>query len=263
MGSILSPWASGIAGLSTLALVCACGDPSQSEPPSESVPIRLELVEPGVCHAGEPLEGGLVVRVLQLYSDQPVAGVRVDFQVLQGHPGLAASSATSSADGVAGVELTCGPQLGTTMMLMSANDGQVQVPTLFHTLAGPPARFYRFEPPEGTPVLAGQALDVNAFLGDQFENPVSRVTVTWAIGSGGGSLAKSSNETSDPAGFVPNTWRLGPEVGTQSLVLSVPGTNISQTYAVPVSTQPLVRIPDPLRAGLNPAAVLIGLEREP
>jgi hypothetical protein len=245
MGSVLSAWASRIAGLSTLALVVACGDSSPSEPPPEAVPIRLALVEPGVCRAGEPLEGGLVVRVLELYSDQPVAGVEVDFQVLQGHPGLAMSSTTSNADGVAGVELTCAPQLGTTMILVSANGGDAQVPTLFHTLAGPPARFYRFEPPEGTPVLAGQALDLNAFLGDQFENPVSRVTVTWAIGSGGGSLARSSNETSDPAGFAPNTWYLGPEAGTQSLVLSVPGTNISQTYAVPVSAQAVVRGAEP------------------
>jgi hypothetical protein len=236
-----------------LALVGAlygCGDstPPGDEPPP--VPLKIETIPAGECSAGDPLEGGIAGRVVELDPPHnPVAGVQVDYS----GEGLMASSATSGADGVVRVGLTCPTQAGVgATVVLSLYEGRAQYAvSVDPTRPGPPARFYKFQPPVvpgGMPVRADWPLDVNAFLSDRFGNPTTDVTVDWAVGTGGGSIDRSTNRTINPDAFAPNTWRFGPGEGIKSMVLTVPGTDVSHTYQVRAFAEPLQMVQDPAPA---------------
>jgi hypothetical protein len=241
----LRPSPHAMAYFALLGALYGCGD---STPPDiEPVALKIEVIPPGECHAGEPLENGIAGRVLEFYPPHnPVAGVKVDFS----GEGLMSSSATSDTDGLVRVGFTCPTRAGVGAdVILSLYDGKAQyVASVGPTIPGPPARFYKFQPPEipeGMPVAADLPLDVNAFLSDQFGNPTSDVTVNWATGTGGGSIDRATNETIGPEAFAPNTWRFGPGEGTKTMLLTVPGTDVSHTYQVRAFAQPLQMIQDP------------------
>jgi hypothetical protein len=244
----LRPSTGAMACCALLGALYGCTDypPPDSEPP----PLKIEVNPPGECRAGEPLENGIAGRVLELDPPHhPVAGVKVDYS----GEGLMASSATSDAEGVVRVGFSCPTIAGVGVdVILSLYDGNAQyVASVGPTLPGPPARFYKFQPPEipaGMPVAADLPLDVNAFLSDQYGNPTSDVTVNWAIGTGGGSIDRATNQTTGPEAFAPNTWRFGPGEGLKTILLTVPGTNVSHTYQVRAFAQPLQMIQDPAPA---------------
>jgi hypothetical protein len=210
----------------------------------------IETIPPAECRAGEPLEGGIAGRVVEYDPPHdPVAGVQVDYS----GEGLVASSATSGADGSVRVGFTCPTQAGAgATIVLSLYEGRAQYAvSVAPTKPGSPARFYKFQPPEipdGMPVRADWPLDVNAFLSDRFGNPTTDVTVDWAVGAGGGSIDRATNKTINPDAFAPNTWRFGPGEGIKSMVLTVPGTDVSHTYQVRAFAQPLQMVQDPAPA---------------
>jgi hypothetical protein len=241
----LRPTPRAITQLTLLGALYGCGDSGPPDP--EPAALTIEVIPPGECRAGEPLENGIAGRVLELDPpNDPVAGVKVDFS----GEGLTASSATSDTDGIARVGFTCPTVAGAgAEVVLSLDDGKAQsVASVGATLPGPPARFYKFQPPEipeGMPVADDLPLDVNAFLSDQFGNPTSDVAVDWATGIGGGSLDRASNETIGPDAFAPNTWRFGPGEGIKTMLLTVPGTDVSHAYQVRAFAQPLQMIQHP------------------
>ena len=244
----LRPSPGAMACCALLGALYGCSD--YTPPDGESPPLTIEVNPPGQCRAGEPLENGIAGRVLEFDPPHnPVAGVKVDYS----GEGLMASSATSDAEGVVRVGFTCPTIAGVGAdVILSLYDGRAQyVASVGPTLPGPPARFYKFQPPEiseGMPVAADLPLDVNAFLSDQYGNPTSDVTVNWAIGTGGGSIDRATNQTTGPEAFAPNTWRFGPGEGLKTILLSVPGTDVSHTYQVRGFPQPLQIIQDPAPA---------------
>ena len=62
---------------------------------------------------------------------------------------------------------------------------------------------------------------------DQFGNPVGGQSVTWAVTSGGGSLAEST--TISESGGHQNTWTLGRTPGTQTATASIGGSTVTFT----------------------------------
>jgi hypothetical protein len=72
----------------------------------------------------------------------------------------------------------------------------------------------------------GEALGV--VLKDQFGNVVQGQTVTWAVTSGGGSLAQSTS-ASDAIGRHQDIWTLGPTPGVQTATASLGGMTVMFT----------------------------------
>lgn len=60
---------------------------------------------------------------------------------------------------------------------------------------------------------------------DRFGNGVGGVAITFSVASGGGSLAKTYDETSRFGSASPGKWTLGLDPGVNSVVASAPGLN--------------------------------------
>lgn len=93
-----------------------------------------------------------------------------------------------------------GPPAGATVSTLAANAGNNQIGA------------------------AGQALAtaLSVVARDAGNNPVSGVTVTWAVASGGGSVAPATS-TTDAAGSASASRTLGPGAGTQTTTATVAG----------------------------------------
>ena len=67
--------------------------------------------------------------------------------------------------------------------------------------------------------------------------PVPGRTVVWQVAGGGGSVAPSRS-VSDASGIATATWTLGPQLGLQTLTVTLPGidTLLVQGYVVPDTT---------------------------
>jgi hypothetical protein len=79
--------------------------------------------------------------------------------------------------------------------------------------------------------LPGDELAAPEFVvEDRFGNSVSGVTIKFSVLSGGGSVAKSKDETSRFGSASPGTWKLGSQPGLNSIVASVPGL-VSVTHS--------------------------------
>jgi hypothetical protein len=81
--------------------------------------------------------------------------------------------------------------------------------------------------PRGDPVPIAPSVTVRDALG----RPVSGITVSFAIGDGGGMVTGPSTAVSSLLGVatLPGTWRLGSSAGTYTLVASITG-GISTTF---------------------------------
>jgi hypothetical protein len=94
-----------------VVLVAGCNSDDDYDP---TVPTNIAPVKGGgqAGEVGAPLTDSLTVIVTNLQGD-PVEGVEVDWDVLEGGGALSASTVTTSATGVAQVQYTVGPLVGT------------------------------------------------------------------------------------------------------------------------------------------------------
>jgi len=165
------------------------------------------------------------VRVRDQFNN-PVPGVSVTFAVQSGAGTVTAGAATTDAGGVA--------QVGSWTLGTSAGPN-----TLTATVPGVPGSPVTFT----ATAVAGAASQVAASAGtnqtapagtavpvapavtarDQFGNPVAGVVVTFAVGSGGGSLT-GGVAASDANGIARvGSWTLGTTAGPNTLTATVPG----------------------------------------
>src|SRR6202008_4512864 len=57
---------------------------------------------------------------------------------------------------------------------------------------------------------------------DAYSNATPNVTVTWSVGSGGGSLGSSTSQT-NASGVATDSWTLGTLLGAQTVVATAAG----------------------------------------
>jgi adhesin/invasin len=170
--------------------------------------------------AGSAVAINPAVRVVDA-NGNPVAGASVSFAVTSGGGTIVGSPATTGADGVA----TAGAW--TLGVIAGAN-------ALSATVAGVSASFTATGTP-GAPATvvavagdaqaatAGSAVGVSPSVRvrDSNGNAVPNVSVTFAIGSGGGSLT-GATPTTDATGLAAvGSWTLGTTAGTNTLVATV------------------------------------------
>ena len=151
-------------------------------------------------------------------SGKAVAGVTVTFTVRSGGGVIQTPRAVSSSDGVAGVNAwTLGTAVGVNAIAATNASGDTVVFTANAT-AGPPFRLEKVDG-DGQIALPGAALGVRprVRVSDIHGNPLSGITVTFAVEAGGGSVSEPV-AVSDPAGVAESgVWVLG-SAGLQQLV---------------------------------------------
>ena len=179
---------------------------------------------------GEALANSFVIEARDQY-DKPMTGVMVTFAVTAGGGSLSATTAMTDVHGRAESTLTLGSEPGTYRVEVSVEG--ISQTVAFNAEANLP-------PPEPTSLsivsggdqsgLIGEAL-ANSFVieaRDQYDKPMTGVTVTFAVTAGGGSLSATTAMT-DVHGRAESTLMLGSDAGTYRVEVSVEG--IAQTVA--------------------------------
>ena len=153
----------------------------------------------------------------------PVPGVSVTFTVTTGGGSATGLSATTNAAGIATVgSWTLGATAGANT-LTASSDSLSGSPVTFHATgtAGPAAQIAA-NAGDGQSASAGTAVGTppSVIVEDSNANPVSGVSVTFAVASGGGS-AKGLSKTTDAAGIATvGSWTLGAAAGANTLTAS-------------------------------------------
>jgi adhesin/invasin len=152
--------------------------------------------------------------------NNPVGGVAVTFVVSAGSGAVTGTPATTNANGVASVgSWTLGSVAGTNTL--SATSAAVPGVTITFTATGiiGPAATIDVNTGNGQSAIAGTAVATppSVIVADAAGNPVSGVTVTFAVESGGGS-ATGLVAVTDASGIATvGSWTLGTALGSNTL----------------------------------------------
>ncbi len=175
--------------------------------------------------------GSALVAVVRDSSGNPVSGVTVNWAVTSGAGSLSSSSNITNASGLSSTTPTLGTVAGSntftatingtsTSVLFSAT-GTAALPVSISVSAG-----------NSQSAIAGAAAGspFEAVVRDTYGNPVSGVTVNWAVTGGGGSLSSASNST-NASGISMSTLTLGTLVGSNTVSATINATATSTSFS--------------------------------
>ena len=202
------------------------------------IPKKLEIIS-GVDQEGLPgdvLEKPFVVEVRD-QTDKPLPGVEVTFTVTAGGGTLSATHATTDENGRAENTLTLGPNAGTNTVTVSVigpqeqrtlNAEGIRIPKTLKIVSGAEQ--------EGIP---GAALEKQFVVEvrDQSDKPLPGAQVMFTVAAGGGTLSATS-ATTDSNGRAESTLTLGPNPGTNTVTVSVTGSQETRTFNAEASRIP-------------------------
>ncbi len=209
------------------AVLAACGS---DDPASPTTPQRLEKVsgDSQSVVVAATIAQPMVVRLLA-ENGSPLVGSTVTWALASATSGaLAGVSSTTDADGRASMAFTAGTIAGTATITATVG---VLAPIAFtqKIVAGPPASLARAIG-DGVAALAGAGVQLAARVVDANGNPVSGVTVSYAVGTAGGTLSAATVE-SDATGLARVTLTLGATPGEYT-VTATSGTLPATTFRV-------------------------------
>ncbi len=190
----------------------------------EPVPTSLEMVsgdgQEGAV--GKPLPNPLVVLVKDQFG-APMSGVTVAFSIVAGDGSVDPSTATTNNEGKAQTVWTLGPNPGENKVQASV-DGIDQVVTFTATGIAPVATTIEKVSGDNQYGYAGEPLadPIVVVVKDQFGNPMSGVSVSFAVITGGGTVSPSDQDTNEQ-GKAQANWTLGPNPGKNEVQVSVSG----------------------------------------
>lgn len=178
-----------------------------------------------------------------LVTDQfgnPVSGVTVAFAVTGGGGSLTVASPATDGSGVATVgSWRLGQTAGVANTLSATPTGVAAVNFSATAVADAPTQLF-VDAGDGQSANAGNPVAVapRVQVLDQFDNPVSGVTVTYSVASGGGSTTGATPST-DAGGLASvGSWTLGATVGSNTLDASVSGIGAPVTFTATGTTGP-------------------------
>jgi hypothetical protein len=223
--------------------VAACNRDSATGPVSSNADsLRLEAVSPTQVEGivGEPVNLVPTVVVRNL-TGQAVPGIRVIFNALHGSESVVGDYVTNRivTTDYRGVASPGNWTLGTVTGLHGLEarildehfwSAEVEAHRVvaFHAAAkAAAAAALSKELFSGDTVgLAGDELSPPIVrVVDRFGNDVGGVAITFSVTSGGGSLAKTRDESSRFGSASPGAWTMGPHPGLNSVVANAPGLN--------------------------------------
>jgi len=175
------------------------------------------------------------VRVTDQYGN-PVSGVAVDFAIGSGGGSLTGGSATTNVSGVAAVgSWTLGDAVGTNTL--TATSGTLSGSPVTFTAASVGGPATRISAQSSQAQLARRDTNVPAaptvLVRDAAGNPVQGVTVYFQVTLGGGTIGANATIVTNASGVAAvDFWKLGPNIGANTLVAMAPGlTGTPVTFA--------------------------------
>jgi outer membrane autotransporter protein len=162
----------------------------------------------------------LVVALLT-FDGQPLAGRTVQWQVLSGPVVLDANSSQTDASGRATIGFRYGDIPGAAVIRVTSSDAAGFVDFTLESLQ---AALLGVASGDGQTGRPGRELaqDFVVAIAPPDGKALGGVTVFWEVIEGGGTL-RSPTSLTDAAGLARNRLTLGPEVGTNRVVASIPG----------------------------------------
>jgi hypothetical protein len=162
----------------------------------------------------------LVVALLT-FDGQPLAGRTVQWQVLSGPVVLDANSSQTDASGRATIGFRYGNIPGAAVIRVTSSDAAGFVDFTLESLQ---AALLGVASGDGQTGRPGRKLaqDFVVAIAPPDGKALGGVTVFWEVIEGGGTL-RSPTSLTDAAGLARNRLTLGPEVGTNRVVASIPG----------------------------------------
>ena len=180
------------------------------------------------------------VKVVDQYGNA-VSGVSITFAVASGGGSVTGATVATDASGLAtvgGWTLGTSPSANTLTATTSAS-GVTGSPATFTATAnaGAPKTVTK-QSGDNTSAVTGAAVTVapSVKVVDQFNNPVSGVTVTFAIATGGGVVNGATQTTSAAGVAAVGSWTLGGSPGANTLTATVTGTGITGNPATFTAT---------------------------
>ena len=204
-------------------------------------PARLTIVngDGQRARAGSELGKPLVFRVTDRASN-PVAGATIALTASAGSVGDTLIQTDSL--GLASTRWTMGRTAGPQTLVVRVDSGVPPLRVTARALPRSPANLSFHEPPvEG---LTGRPLPgkVVAVVTDVYGNPVPDAVVSFVTRSGGVAPARAATDTT---GRVKVSWTLGAQVGEQSLLGIVRGSDVESRLVL----QAVTRAAAPVQAG--------------
>jgi len=177
-------------------------------------------------------------------NNQGVAGIAVTFAVASGGGSVTGATVTTGSDGVAAVgSWTLGTTAGANTLTATAA-GITGSPVTFTVTgsAGAPKTVTKQPGTDNQNANAGEAVAVKPAVKvvDQFGNPVAGVTVTFAIATGGGTVAGGSATTGADGVATVGNWFVGGAAGANTLTATVTGAGITGNPATFTATAVLL-----------------------
>lgn len=169
---------------------------------------------------GQPLPQPLTVE-LRDALDNTITGATVNFTVTQGGGAVLTASATTDASGRASTVYTLGTTMGPNQVSAVSEVASVSVVFLATAIAGPAASVV-VQAGNGQTAAPGTAVATppTVRVTDAFGNPVSGVSVVFAVGVGDGNVT-GENATTDANGVAQvGSWTLG-SAGSNTLIATV------------------------------------------
>jgi hypothetical protein len=218
----------------TVVLVAAC---SAEEPPPPPTALEIVVAPPtSIANRGEFSVAPVIQLVDAAGEPAKVAGVSITAVVSGSGVILAGSTmAATDTDGKAAFPglSTMGSTGSYQLTFTSPGIGSISAPIMI--TAGQPASIaasgswpevYRYAP-RLLAILASPQVIVR----DADGNPVPSATVTFAIGSGGGTIANPEQQTDVSGRATAGTWTLGASAGANTLVASVANVTLATPFS--------------------------------
>lgn len=220
------PWGVLVA-VAAVSLAAACGS---DDPASPTNPGRLEKVggDSQSVVVAATIAQPMVVRLLA-ENGNPLSGSTVTWALASATSGvLAGVSSTTDADGRATMAFTAGTIAGSATITATAG---VLAPIAFtQKIVAGPATSLSKAIGDGVAALAGAGVQLSVRVVDTHGNPVSGVSVAYAVGPAGGTLSAATVE-SDASGLARVTLTLGASPGEYT-VTATSGTLPAATFRV-------------------------------
>jgi len=183
--------------------------------------------------AGAALPESLVVRVADSYGN-PVSGASVSWTPTAGTGTLSPASAATTANGHASTKWTLGAEVGAQSARVVV--GTVPAAAFTANSLSPSSLLATKSAGDNQTAAPGTAVAVRPAVRvtDANGNPLSGITVTFAVTQGGGSVTGGTVSTDVTGTASVGSWVLGSQVGTNALSASVangPAVSFTATAA--------------------------------
>ena len=196
------------------------GTGTQTPTPTVGEPSRLSTSDSSLTgEVNRRLDGGLTVRVVDS-NGSGVVGEVVSFRVTEGRGRLSPARPRTDSSGYAEAGFT------------PLSTGTIEIQAVLGNLSPVTFTINTGEPPDAIKKISGDnqsgrpgARLANPFVVevvDENDDPVSGITVTFAVTAGGGSVSPASTTTNNN-GRAQTTLTLGDEIGDNTVTASVTG----------------------------------------